>query len=53
MHVFFGPEPPEDKNANWIQTIPGRGFLGGFRLYSPSQEYFDGAWKPNDLENVK
>jgi hypothetical protein len=44
--IYFGPEAPEDENANWIQTISGRGYFRGFRLYSPAQVYFDGARSP-------
>jgi hypothetical protein len=26
--------------VNWIRTVPGRGWLGGFRFYSPTEEFF-------------
>jgi hypothetical protein len=34
--ISFGPTAPKDPNANWIKTIPGRGFFGGFRFYGPT-----------------
>jgi len=37
-----------DKNANWIKTIPGRGYFTTFRLYSPTQAFYGIEWKPND-----
>ena len=49
--VFFGPTAPKDPNANWMKTIPGRGYFGGFRFYGPTQAFFDKAWKPGDIEN--
>ncbi len=51
--IYFGPTAPDVPNANWIKTVPGRGYLGGFRLYSPSKDFFDRKWKPNDLERIK
>ena len=51
--IFFGPTAPKVANANWIKTIPGRGFFGGYRLYSPTQAYFDKTWKPDDIVKVK
>jgi hypothetical protein len=51
--IYFGPTPPDAPNASWIQTIPGRGYFGGFRLYSPSRDYFDGKWTPNDIERIE
>ena len=26
VDVYFGPEPPVGKEANWVQTIPGKGW---------------------------
>jgi hypothetical protein len=51
--IYFGPTAPKVANANWIKTVTGRGFFGGFRLYSPTQAYFDQTWKPNDIVKVK
>lgn len=51
--IYFGPTAPKVANANWIKTIPGRGFFGGFRLYGPTQAYFDKVWKPDDIVKVK
>jgi len=51
--IYFGPTAPKVANANWIKTVPGRGWCGGFRLYSPTQAFFDKTWKPGDVEKVK
>ena len=47
--IYFGPEAPDDPEANWIRTVPGRGFLATIRLYSPTQAYFDQTWRPDDV----
>ena len=35
---------------NWIQTVPGKGWLGILRLYSPLQPFFDKSWRPSEIE---
>jgi hypothetical protein len=27
VDVYFGPEAPEGKEANWVQTVPGQGVV--------------------------
>jgi hypothetical protein len=39
--------------VNWIRTVPGRGWLGGFRFYSPTEEFFKKDLKPGDIEKIK
>ncbi|MET0901254.1 MAG: DUF1254 domain-containing protein [Mycobacterium sp.] len=48
--LHFGPEPPEDGENRWIQTIPGSGWFAYFRIYGPEAPAFDGSWKPGDFE---
>ncbi len=50
--IYFGPQAPEDTSANWIKTVPGRGYMIGMRLYSPTQAFFDQTWKPDDVVKV-
>lgn len=47
--LFFGPEVPAGEEANWIKTVPGKGWFILFRLYGPEEPYFDLSWKPDDL----
>ncbi|MGR2751822.1 DUF1254 domain-containing protein [Agromyces arachidis] len=47
--ITFGPEPPADGAANWIRTVPGKGWFTILRLYGPTQGYFDHTWKPSDI----
>jgi hypothetical protein len=51
--LYFGPTAPKETNANWIKTVPGRGWFGGMRLYAPTQAFFDKTWKPDDIVKVK
>jgi hypothetical protein len=49
--IYFGPKlPPGAKRSNWIQTVPGKGYSVILRLYGPLQPWFDGAWKPGEVE---
>ena len=52
--VYFGPKQPAGvSRGNWIQTIPGKGFIPALRLYSPLEPFFSKAWRPSEIEVVK
>jgi hypothetical protein len=52
--LYFGPTPPQGKpERNWIQTIPNRGWFTYFRLYGPTQPYFDKSWALPDIVEKK
>lgn len=52
--VYFGPAQPEGvKRGNWIQTIPGKGFIPCLRLYSPLEPFFTKQWRPSEVELVR
>jgi len=53
VDLFFGPKPPEGKEANWTQTVPGKGWFTIFRLYGPLDAWFDKTWKPGEIEEIK
>ena len=53
LDLYFGPAAPAGKDKNWLRTVPGKGYFVILRLYSPEKAFFDGTWKPNDLEKVK
>ncbi len=48
--IWFGPEPPEGKASNWVQTMPDQGFAVLLRLYGPLEPWFDKSWKPSDFK---
>jgi hypothetical protein len=51
--VWFGPKAPEGEEANWVQTMPGKGWNTLLRLYGPLEPWFDKSWKPGDFELVE
>lgn len=50
--LYFGPEPPEGKESNWVATVPGKGWFSLLRLYGPEQPFFDKSWIPGDFERL-
>lgn len=52
IDLYFGPEAPVDQEANWTQTVPGKGWFCLLRLYSPTEAWFDKTWRPGEIELV-
>jgi len=50
VDVYFGPKAPVGKEANWVQTIPGKGWSTLLRLYSPLEPWFNKTWRPGEIE---
>jgi hypothetical protein len=55
IDLYFGPagSAPKGLDANWIETLPGKGFYPMMRFYSPKAGLFDGTWKLPDIELMK
>ena len=55
VDLYFGPEPPKEANLqkNWVKTVPGEGWFTYFRLYAPTQPYFDRTWQLEDFRKIK
>jgi hypothetical protein len=52
--VYFGPTQPANvQRGNWIQTMPGKGFIPCLRLYNPLEPFFTRAWRPSEIELVR
>jgi hypothetical protein len=52
--VYFSPTQPDGVGrGNWIQTIPGKGWFVGLRLYSPLEPFFDKSWRISEIELVR
>lgn len=51
--IYFGPNAPEGKETNWVQTIPEKGWFSTVRIYGPKKEVFDGSWRLSDVEEIK
>jgi len=53
VDLYFGPEAPAGKEANWLQTVPGKGWFILLRLYSPTEAWFEKTWRPGEIELVE
>jgi hypothetical protein len=54
VDLYFGPTAPAGiPETNWIKTLPGKGWFTYFRLYGPTQPYFDRSWVLPDIERVR
>ena len=53
IDLYFGPKAPKGKEANWIQTVPNKGWFCLLRLYSPTEPWFDKTWRPGEIELVE
>jgi hypothetical protein len=53
VDVYFAPTAPAGHEANWVQTVPGKGWNVIFRLYGPLRPWFDKTWKPGEIELVQ
>lgn len=53
VDVWFGPQLQSGKEDNWIKTIPGKRWHLMLRLYYPLEPWFNGHWRPGEIEEVK
>ena len=53
VDLFFGPEAPEGKEQNWIETVPKKSWFPILRIYGPLEAWFDKSWKPGEIELIK
>ena len=53
VDLYFGPSKPPGSNANFVQTVPGKGWFTYFRLYGPTETYFNKQWALPDIAEVK
>lgn len=40
-------------NANFVQTVSGEGWFTYFRLYGPTEAYFNKQWALPDIVEIK
>ena len=52
IDLYFGPEGPNVLEANWTQTVPGKGWFTLLRLYGPLEPWFDQTWRPGEFELI-
>jgi len=54
VDLYVAPEKPDGvPEANWIQSVKGKGFFAYFRFYGVLESFVDGSWKLGDFEKVK
>jgi hypothetical protein len=52
--VWFSPKLPGGvPEANWAQTIPGKGWNMPFRLYGPPESWFDKTCRVGEVELIQ
>jgi hypothetical protein len=52
VDIHCGPKAPAGFEKNWIPTVPGKNWFAYFRLYQPTEAYFDRSWPLPDFEQV-
>lgn len=52
VDIYFGPEAPAGKEANWIPTQAGKRFFLLFRFYGPTADVFEKNWTMGDVEKT-
>jgi hypothetical protein len=52
VDLYFGPKAPAGKEANWIESVPGKGWFAILRLYGPLEPWFEKTWRPGEIEPV-
>ena len=48
--IYFAPEPPEGHEHNWLQTVAGKSWFVGLRMYGPEQAWIDQTWRPDEIK---
>jgi hypothetical protein len=51
--LYLGPKAPQGKEANWLATVPSKGYFAIIRLYGPTEAAINKSWKPGDIEKIK
>jgi len=52
VDLYFGPNPAQGFEKNWIQTVSGKGWFTILRLYGPLESWFDKTWQPGEIELI-
>lgn len=53
VDLYFGPTAPPGKQSNWLQTVAGESWYCWFRLFAPTEAYFDRSWPLPDIKKAK
>lgn len=52
VDIYCGPAAPRGFEKNWIPTVPGKAWFAYFRLYAPTEAYFDKTFALPDIERA-
>jgi hypothetical protein len=52
VDVYFGPNPPAGKNANWVYTEDDNPWFALFRFYGPEKGITERTWRLADFERI-
>jgi hypothetical protein len=52
VDLYFGPNPPQGKEANWVPTRADGQVEVLFRFYGPKQPLFDKTWQLPDITKL-
>jgi hypothetical protein len=50
--LYIGPAAPPGLESNWMKTVDQDGWFVYFRLYAPTEPFFDRSWALPDFELV-
>jgi hypothetical protein len=53
VDVYFGPEAPAGKEANWVFTQKETNWFPWFRFYGPQEGLYTKSWKMPDISETK
>lgn len=52
LDLYFAATAPGGRERNWIQTIPGKGFMAILRIFGPSEAWFEQTWRPGEITEL-
>ena len=52
VDLYIGPEAPKGLESNHMKTVGDDGWFVYFRLYAPSQPFFDKSFTLPDFERL-
>jgi hypothetical protein len=51
--LYVGPTAPPGQEANWLKSVPGKGYFAILRLYGPTKAFLNQSWRPDDFEEAR
>ena len=51
--IWFGPTAPAGHESNWLQTVPGKSWFLGLRIYGPTNAWINKEWQPGEVQLVE